>query len=312
MATWQPTWSDPFFQKGQVITGLWNKKRYRIDGMLGSGANGEVYRVSSEGQSYALKVSAQAPEISLEHKILKQLQGVARGSDLGPLIFDLDDVQTQRGKAFFYVMEWVQGTDLPDFLQKRGPHWTPVLLLQLCTYLERLHKQGYCFGDLKAENCLVNEDRGVVRLVDFGGVTEFGRGVKEYTEWYDRAWWGQGSRLSEESYDVFALSMLAVQLIAPEARKSVQQIGPNYSLLKKAIVSDPRFENWRGLFKGVWDGRIRTVASLREALSPLVKRSVEIEKKIKSKQKRRRDWTDWLLLGSAAVLVLVFCQFLLF
>ncbi|MBL0385374.1 phosphotransferase [Tumebacillus sp. ITR2] len=312
MATWQPTWSDPFFQKGQFITGLWNKKRYRIDGMLGSGANGEVYRVTCDGQTYALKVSAQAPEISLEHKILKQLQGVARGADLGPLIFDLDDVQTPRGKVFFYVMEWVRGTDLPDFLQKRGAHWTPVLLLQLCTYLERLHAQGYCFGDLKAENCLVNEEHGIVRLVDFGGVTPFGRGVKEYTEWYDRAWWGQGSRLSEESYDVFALSMLAIQLLAPEARKGVSQIGPNYSMLKKAILSDPRFDDWRGLLKGVGDGRIRTIASLREALSPLVKKSVETEKKLKRKQTRRRDWTDWLLLGSAAVLVLVFCQFLLF
>ncbi|PWK16334.1 protein kinase domain-containing protein [Tumebacillus permanentifrigoris] len=311
MATWQHTLSDPFFQKGQIVTGLWNKKRYRIDGLLGSGANGEVYRVTCDGQYYALKVSVQAAEISLEHKILKQLQGVARGVDLGPLIFDLDDVQTAKGKAFFYVMEWVRGTDLDDFLQKRGPHWTPVLLLQLCTYLERLHTQGYCFGDLKAENCLVDEGRGVLRLVDFGGVTPFGRGVKEYTEWNDRAWWGQGSRLAEESYDVFALSMLVIQLLAPETRKQVGQIGPNYSLVKKSILSDPRFEDWRGLLRGVWDGRIRTVAALREALTPLVKKSVETEKKRKNKKTRHRDWTDWLLLGSAAVLVLVFCQFIL-
>lgn len=311
MATWQPTWSDPLFQKGQTITGLWNNKRYRIEGMLGRGANGEVYRVTCNGDVYALKISTQAAEISLEHKMLKQLQGVAQGVDLGPLIFDLDDVNTPRGKAFFYVMEWVRGTHLRDFLQARGSHWTAVLLLQLCTYLERLHAQGYCFGDLKAENCLVDEERGVVRLVDFGGVTPFGRGVKEYTEWYDRAWWGQGSRLSEESYDVFALSMLAVQLLAPEWQKSMTQIGPNHSLLRKTIASDTRFVPWRSLLRGVWEGRIRRVAHLREALAPLVKQSVELEKKIRSKRPARRDWTDWLLLGSGAVLVLVFCQFLL-
>jgi serine/threonine-protein kinase len=311
MAIWQPTSSEPLFQTGQTITGLWHRRRYRIEGLLGKGANGEVYRVISEaGEPLALKVSLAAGDIAREHKCLKQLQGVARGVDLGPLVFDLDDVKTSRGKAFFYVMEWVRGSDLPAFLRGRGEHWAAVLLLQLCTYLERLHAHGLVFGDLKSENCLVDA-KGKLRLIDFGGVTPVGRGVKEYTEWYDRAWWGQGSRMAEESYDLFALTMLVVGLLAPDYRqKAMQMEAPNFSFLKEAVAKDPRFHSWRGLLLDVWAGRVRRVDGFRRRLTPLLQASVQREKQRKAKEKRR-DWTDWMVLGMGMVLFLVFCHFLL-
>ncbi|TCP57676.1 serine/threonine-protein kinase [Tumebacillus sp. BK434] len=308
MATWQPTSFEPLFRTGSTITGVWNKQRYLVESMLGRGANGEVYRVvKPNGERLALKVSPQSSDIALEHKILHQLQGVARGIDLGPLVFDLDDADTPRGKAFFYVMEQVHGTSLPPFLKKRGGHWLPVLLLQLCTYLERMHKLGFCFGDLKAENCLVDEKRGRLRLVDFGGVTPFGRGVKEYTEWYDRAWWGQGSRRADESYDVFALTMMAVALLAPDLRHKLALLTvPNFSLLQQSVRADPRLAPWRDLLGAVWSGRVTTVERFRERLMPMVKASVQQEQRA-ADAAPRQDWSDWLLLGSAAVLVGAVC-----
>jgi serine/threonine-protein kinase len=312
MATCHNTWSDgPLFQAGDTITGVWNSRRYTVAGLLGRGANGEVYRVADQqGRTLALKVSEKAADIALEHKMLKGLQEVARGVDLGPPVFDLDDVQHRRGKLFFYVMELVRGTSLPHFVSQRGRHWTPVLLLQLCSSLERLHRLGCCFGDLKAENCLVDEKRGVLRLVDFGGVTPFGRGVKEYTEWYDRAWWGRGSRMAEESYDVFALSMLAIQLVAPELRGQVMAHGtPNGALLRQTVAGDSRFALWRPLLLDVWEGRVSTVDRFRQGLLPLVKSSVEAERRQKKKEEPR-DWTHWLLIGSVVVFLLVICQFI--
>ncbi|MCX7569602.1 protein kinase [Tumebacillus sp. DT12] len=305
--------SDLLFRPGQTVTGLWHKRRYTVEGLLGRGANGEVYRVTdSSGQTLALKAAPLSSGLALEHKILKRLSEVARGADLGPRVFDLDDVQVGGQKQFFLVMELVRGTTLPAFLDRRGRHWTPVLLLQLCTYLERLHETGNAFGDLKAENCLVEEARGAVRLVDFGGVTPFGRGVKEYTEWYDRAWWGRGSRMAEEDYDVFALAMLAIALLAPDLRKALTESGvPNGSRLRQAVSSDARLADWRGLLQGVFDGRVRTISAFRQELLPLVKAGVRLEQKEKVRRKPR-DWTDWLVVGSGLVLMLVFCQFVLF
>ncbi|ASS73804.1 hypothetical protein CIG75_01655 [Tumebacillus algifaecis] len=308
MATWQPTSSKPLFCSGEVVRGVWNKRSYLVEGLLGRGANGEVYRVrKTNGERLALKVSPQSSDIALEHKILQQLQGAARGIDLGPLVFDLDDVSTPRGKAFFYVMEQVHGTALPPFLKKRGRHWTSVLMLQLCTYLEQMHQLGFCFGDLKVENCLVDEQRGRLRLVDFGGVTPFGRGVKEYTEWYDRAWWGQGSRRAEESYDVFALSMMVVALLAPDLRHKLAALTvPNFSLLMQSVAADPRFGPWRKALQSVWSGRTKTVARFRELLLPMVNASVQHEKREK-RDNPSHDWSDVLLFGSAAVLIGVVC-----
>lgn len=314
MAIWQPTSSKPLFAPGQTVTGLWHRRRYQVEAQLGSGANGEVYRVLDEqGNRLALKVSLSSADIALEHNILQKLQGAARGNDLGPPVFDLDDVRTRQGKAFFYVMEWVQGTSLPAFVQARGTHWLPALLLQLCKYLEKLHGLGHCFGDLKAENCLVDEAKGVLRLVDFGGVTPFGRGVKEYTEWYDRAWWGRGSRKSDEGYDVFALSMLAVLLLAPDLQGRIVRPGerPDFRLLLRHVLLDPRFFEWRRVLQAVWAGRITTVKEFRQAVVPMVKPSVKKERARKEKE-RPKDWTDWLVIGSAAVLGAVCLQLFLF
>jgi serine/threonine-protein kinase len=305
--------SDPLFQPGQTVAGVWHKRRYTVEGLLGRGANGEVYRVVDEsGRRLALKASLQSAGLALEHKILKRLQEVARGGDLGPCVFDLDDVEVGGRKVFFLVMEMVRGTSLHAFLQRRGAHWVPVLLLQLCTILERLHGTGHAFGDLKAENCLIDEASGVVRLVDFGGVTPFGRGVKEYTEWYDRAWWGRGSRMAEEGYDVFALIMLAALLLAPDLQKKATESGvPNGARLRNALLCDPRFAPWRGVFQDVYDGRIRTVPCFRQRLLPLVHAGVQAERRERARR-QPRDWTDWLVVGSGVVLMLVICQFVLF
>jgi len=149
-------------------------------------------------------------------------------------------------------------------------------------------------------------------LVDFGGVTPFGRGVKEYTEWYDRAWWGRGSRMAEEDYDVFALAMLAIALLAPDLRKELMESGvPNGSRLRQGVLGDARLSEWRGLLQSVFDGRVRTIAAFRQELLPLVKAGVRAEQKEKVRR-QPRDWTDWLVVGSGLVLMLVFCQFVLF
>jgi serine/threonine-protein kinase len=53
---------------------------------------------------------------------------------------------------------------------------------------------------------------GGVELIDFGGVTQIGNAVKQFTEVYDRGYWGAGSRTADESYDLFSFAMLCIQL----------------------------------------------------------------------------------------------------
>ncbi|WP_347836547.1 hypothetical protein [Gracilibacillus sp. JCM 18860] len=56
------------------------------------------------------------------------------------------------------------------------------------------------------DNLIVSRNPVRLRWVDVGGTTLIGRSIKEYTEFYDRAYWQMGTRRAEPSYDLFALA----------------------------------------------------------------------------------------------------------
>ncbi|GAA0311166.1 serine/threonine-protein kinase [Gracilibacillus halotolerans] len=203
------------FRRGQIIQGKWHKKSYQIIRELGSGAVGTVYLCVSDGRKVALKVSSQMSSISSEVNVLKSFQSV-QGKRLGPSLIDVDDFVSKDGHAYpFYVMEYVEGVSLHEFIQRNGKEWLFSLLVGLTRDLEELHQKGYVFGDLKMENLLVTRNPIRLRWVDVGGTTLQGRAIKEYTEFYDRAYWECGDRKAEPRYDLFALAMVVLRIFYP-------------------------------------------------------------------------------------------------
>lgn len=89
--------------------------------------------------------------------------------------------------------------------------WFPLVGLNLLGKLSKLHQSGWVFGDLKVENVLV-ADYGHVELVDYGGVTAIGKGIRQFTEIYDRGYWNGGSRSADPRYDLFSFGVLCIQL----------------------------------------------------------------------------------------------------
>ena len=55
-------------------------------------------------------------------------------------------------------------------------------------------------------------DYGRPELVDYGGATAFGKGVRQFTEIYDRGYWNAGSRTADAGYDLFSFAVLCIQL----------------------------------------------------------------------------------------------------
>src|SRR5699024_661630 len=131
----------------------------------------------------------------------------------------------------FYVMEYVHGESMNSFLQKNGTEWIGVFMFQLLDDLEELHAAGWVFGDLKLENLLVTASPPRVRWIDVGGTTQIGRAIKEYTEFYDRGYWGFGTRKAEPSYDLFSLSLAFIGLFYPQ--KFSRGNHPKANLLKR-------------------------------------------------------------------------------
>ncbi|MCP8618187.1 protein kinase domain-containing protein [Salirhabdus salicampi] len=200
---------------GTTVSGKWHHNHYEVVKTLGYGAIGTVFLAKKENQLVAIKMSEQQASITTEVNVLKALQKV-QGKRLGPSLLDVDDWQLRNGKQIsFYVMEYLDGTGLNTFLKKRGYEWIGILLLQILDDLDRLHREGWIFGDLKRENLIVTQSPPRLRWIDVGGTTKIGRAVKEYTEFYDRGYWGLGSRKADPSYDLFALAMVVIQIFYP-------------------------------------------------------------------------------------------------
>ena len=200
---------------GTVISGKWHAKKYTIIKELGFGANGVVYLAKHDHTQVALKMSDNGMSITSEVNVLKSFAKV-QGSSLGPSLLDVDDWQRNQGCISFYVMEYIQGPDFLSFIQQKGKSWTTVLFLQLLNDLDKLHENGWVFGDLKPENLIVTGPPSKIRCIDVGGTTIKGRAIKEFTEFYDRGYWGLGSRKAEPSYDLFAVAMIMINSAYPK------------------------------------------------------------------------------------------------
>ncbi|WP_079504203.1 protein kinase domain-containing protein [Mesobacillus jeotgali] len=200
---------------GTIIEGKWHHNRYTIIKELGFGANGIVYLARHNNIQVALKMSDNGMSVTSEVNVLKAFAKV-QGSALGPSLMDVDDWERPGKKVSFYVMEFIKGPDFLAFLQQKGPDWTGVMILQLLADLQQLHENGWIFGDLKPENLIVTGPPARIRCIDVGGTTLQGRSIKEFTEFFDRGYWGLGSRKADPRYDLFAVAMIIVNTSYPK------------------------------------------------------------------------------------------------
>lgn len=197
------------------IVGRWNKNEYMIVRELGTGMVGSVYLCDANGRQVALKISKQPLSMTKEVNVLQSLNK-AQDKRLGPYLFDVDDWQISKHESYsFYVMEYINGESFTTFMRRQGPEWLGVMLVQLLDQLDKLHKAGWVFGDLKVENLIVEQASKQVRFIDVGGTTKIGRSIKEYSEFYDRGYWELGSRRAEQSYDLFAVVMVFLTIYYP-------------------------------------------------------------------------------------------------
>jgi len=200
---------------GTVIKGKWHANNYTILKELGFGANGTVFLAECKSGQVALKISNNGMSIISEVNVLKSFAKV-QGYSLGPSLIDVDDWVTGSGTVSFYVMEYIKGPELLAFISKKDSSWINVLMIQLLKDLQVLHDHNWVFGDLKPENLIITGPPTKIRCIDVGGTTIRGRAIKEFTEFFDRGYWGLGTRKAEPSYDLFAVGMVMMNIAYPK------------------------------------------------------------------------------------------------
>ena len=152
-------------------------EKYRIEGVLGSGGVGTVYRALEIelNRQVAIKVlhiwtgsSEQADSLrrfKREAKVLCQI--------LHPEILRVYRFGVTEGEMPFLVMEFVEGQSLRSYIDQNGPLSYQLSLniaKKLAHALAYSHQNGIIHRDLKPENILVNLDNSdlVLKLIDFG------------------------------------------------------------------------------------------------------------------------------------------------
>ncbi|WP_229752863.1 serine/threonine protein kinase [Paenibacillus physcomitrellae] len=257
--------TDHAFIPGEVIRGRWRGGNYRIRRLLGKGANGVVYLVQQEdgGRQYALKLGFDTVDLQSEINVLKALQkkGIRRNPEDGAsFLIEVDDAELPGGHIPFYVMRYVKGEPLSVFISRKGPDWLDLAGLHVLKQLRMLHENGYVFGDLKPDNIMAGS-YGSIELIDYGGVSQIGRSVKQFTEWYDRGFWNAGSRTADEAYDWFSFSVVCIHLLCGEELKRAARVLPQMRTVDDLLslaASHPRLTPYANWLKRGLTGRFET------------------------------------------------------
>ncbi|WP_042354690.1 protein kinase domain-containing protein [Bacillus rubiinfantis] len=271
---------------GTVITGKWHGNQYVVMKELGSGANGIVYLAKFKGMYAALKMSDSGMSITSEVNVLKSFAKVQGSQSLGPSLLDVDDWQTRYGLTSFYAMEYIKGPDLLTFIQQKGRAWVPILFLQLLNDLAQLHSHGWIFGDLKPENLIVSGPPPKIRCIDVGGTTKQGRSIKEFTEFFDRGYWGLGSRKAEVTYDLFAVAMIMINTAYP--KRFLKSEG-GIVQLKQAIKKSPDLHPFENVIVNALQGRYQNANEMRQALLNCLSKSNSPKEKSAMRQSKQSN-----------------------
>lgn len=156
---------------GAVVGG-----RYRVEAPIGEGGTAVVLAATclDSGDRVAIKVLREQYAASRELRERHFREARALSSLHSPHVARVFDVGAFPSGATFLVLEYLDGMDLHDVLDRLGP-FTPSmaagLLIQACEGVDQAHRTGIWHRDIKPSNLFViRADDGLarVKVLDFG------------------------------------------------------------------------------------------------------------------------------------------------
>ncbi|MGE5450415.1 MAG: serine/threonine-protein kinase [Acidobacteriota bacterium] len=158
------------------VLGLQKIGRYPLRGEIGRGAMGAVYLAHDPetGAKVALKTMALSQEFEgdglADARARFQREAEMAGRLVHPDIVHILDSGEDKGLAYI-AMEYVDGTDMGFFT--RPGHLLPVrqllsIIARVAEALAYAHTQGVTHRDVKPANIMVDLEKGVVKVMDFG------------------------------------------------------------------------------------------------------------------------------------------------
>jgi predicted Ser/Thr protein kinase len=193
----------------------------RIVEEVASGGMAVVYRAVQDPLGRTVAIKALKTSAAAEENVVTRFEREAKS--LANLqhenIIHVYDFHRERG-AMFIVMEYVQGIDLYDLLEKCGrlPYdVAAIVAMQVARALDYVHYRGIVHRDIKPANIMIARtggvkvmDFGIARDNSFGDLTEAGTGIG--TPAYMSPEQVLGDKLDARS-DIFSLGVVLYQMV---------------------------------------------------------------------------------------------------
>ncbi len=212
-------------QAPRDLTGL-TLGDFQVEKLLGRGGMGEVYLATqrSLNRPVALKVLRQDYASSSPYlaRLRAEATAIARLNHPNIVhVYTLDEVEGLQ----FIAMEYVQGTNLRDYIRRKGSLDLPLALSvmrQTAQALGAAGEIGLVHRDVKPENILINK-KGRVKVADFGLCRDADKssgaltqpGVTMGTPLYMSPEQSQGHPVDHRS-DLYSLGVTFYQMLAGE------------------------------------------------------------------------------------------------
>lgn len=222
--------------------------RYRIRGVLGKGAMGQVYdgHDATLDRRVAIKTirTSDLDEATAKHysmRFQREVRAVARLNH--PNIVQVYDFGNE-GDLAYIVMEYIEGRELKDYLDAKesfdlGRIFT--LMLELLDALDFAHEAGVIHRDVKPANVMINAaghaklaDFGVARITDeqSGEATRVGAMVGTPSHMSPEQI--QGQQIDRRT-DIFSAGVVLYQLLTGQKPFD----GAGWALAKQIVQDDP-------------------------------------------------------------------------
>jgi serine/threonine-protein kinase len=228
---------------GTLPTGTLLGGRFRLEGLLGRGGMGAVYRAHDENLNVAvaIKTLAHAREMTPEllERFFREAKVIRAVSH--PNIVVVHDVGMD-GDLPYIAMELLKGEDLATAIE-RAPLEVPDavdIMLGVCAGLHAAHERGLVHRDLKPQNIFLSQAwrvQDVPKILDFGisktsdsKLTQAGEIMG--TEHYLSPEQAQDSNAVDARSDIYALGVILYQCVAQRPPHD----GGNIYLVIKNIV----------------------------------------------------------------------------
>jgi len=152
--------------------------------LLGQGGMGAVYKARQKQLDRLVALKILPPHVAqteaFAQRFTREARSLARLSH--PHIVMVHDFGHTEAGLYYFIMEFVEGTDLRRVIQagELSPAEALAIVPQVCEALQFAHEEGIVHRDIKPENILLNK-KGRVKIADFGLAKLLDRPATVYT-----------------------------------------------------------------------------------------------------------------------------------